>query len=205
MTNLLTCLNSPCSLIQTKNGETAYKPKQELHKVDGLVKYLRVMFIYGAAYLRKFPTKGPEFLQYLHSILDANKQYKWPTIYTYDQKFRLHRQKNPGHSWAQVNWEFHNELSAAQNIKEYQAKYSPNKFYKSLHHNRVANYRFQNSHNYGHGSSSSIGHASDHSQHKQHCCKDFNWSTCTRKECKFLHACKRCKGANHKTQGCLKN
>ena len=119
--------------VQAQNGETAYKPKQEIHKVDGLIKYLRVMFIYGMAYFKKFPTKGPEFLQYLHSILDADKQYKWPTVYTYDQKFKLHRQKNPAHSWAQVNWEFCNKLSAAHNIKEYVPKYSPTKSYKFPH------------------------------------------------------------------------
>ena len=43
------------------------------------------MFIYGASYLKKFPTRAPEFLQYMHSILDADKQYKWTAVYTYDQ------------------------------------------------------------------------------------------------------------------------
>ena len=45
--------------VQTQNGKTAYKPKQEIHKVDGLIKYLRLMCIYGMCYLKKFPTRAP--------------------------------------------------------------------------------------------------------------------------------------------------
>ena len=109
--------------VQTQNGEMAYKPKQEIHKVDGLIKYLRVTCIYGACYLKKFPTRAPEFLQYLHSIIDADKQYKWLAVYTYDQKFWFHRQKNPAHSWAKVNREFRNELATDYNIKDFAPKH----------------------------------------------------------------------------------
>ena len=126
--------------VQMQNGKTAYKPKQEIHKVDGLIKYLRLMCIYGTCYLKKFPTRAPEFLQYLHSIIDADKQYRWPTVHTYDQKFQFHCQKNPAHSWAQVNWEFRNELAAAYNIKEFAPKHSPSKSYKHLPYIRPAAY-----------------------------------------------------------------
>ena len=186
--------------VQTQNGETVYKPKQYINKVDGLIKYLRVTCIYGACYLKKFPTRAPEFLQYLHSIIDADKQYKWPAVYTYDQIFRFHCQKNPAHSWAQVNWEFRNELATAYNIKEFALKHSPSKSYKQLSCNRPAAYRPCPLPLVG-----NTGAPFSDQQQKRHCCKDFNWSSCSRKDCKYLHACEICKGAHHKTPGCLEN
>ena len=62
------------------------------------------------------------------------------STYTYDQKFRFHCQKNPAHSWAQVNWEFRNELATAYNIKEFAPKHSPSKSYRQLPYNRPASY-----------------------------------------------------------------
>ena len=181
--------------VQMHDGETAYRPKQELHKVDGLIKYLRAMFIYGMSYLKKFPTRAPEFLQYLHSILDANKQYKWPAVYTYDQKFRLHQQKNSSHSWVQINLEFCNELSAAHNFKDYIPRFSPNKSYKFMPYTKPP-YR-------PHLMSTYTTPGPFGPQQKQCCCKDFNWNSCTRKDCKYLHVCKKCRVPSHKTLGCL--
>ena len=186
--------------VQTQNGETAYKPKQEINKVDGLIKYLRVMCIYGVCYLKKFPTRAPEFLQYLHSIIDADRQYRWLAVYTYDQKFRFHRQKNPAHSWAQVNWEFCNELAAAYNIKKFAPKHSPSKPYKQLPYNRPAAYCPRPLPLDG-----NTGAPFSNWQQKQCCCKDFNWSSCSHKDCKYLHACEKCKGVHHKTPGCVKH
>ena len=181
--------------VQMHDGETAYKPKQELHKVDGLIKYLRAMFIYGTSYLKKFPTRAPEFLLYLHSILDADKQYKWTAVYTYDQKFRLHWQKNPSHSWAQINWEFCNELATAHNFKEYFPKFSPNKSYKFTSYAKPPyRPRLMNTHT----TPGPFG-----PQQQQCCFKDFNWNSCTCKDCKYLHACEKCKVTSHKTPGCL--
>ena len=44
--------------VQMQNGKTVNKPKQEIHKVDGLIKYLGVMCIYGTV-ISKHSLPGP--------------------------------------------------------------------------------------------------------------------------------------------------
>ena len=48
--------------VQNKDGSVSYKPKEKEQKIDGLIKYLRHMFIYSIPYFKAFPAKGPEFL-----------------------------------------------------------------------------------------------------------------------------------------------
>ena len=125
-----------------------------------------------------------------------------PISNTNGQQFTLmtknsgyHWQKNPSHSWVQINWEFCNELSAAHNFKDYVPRFSPNKSFKFMPYTKPSYCP--------HLMSTYTTPGPFGPQQKQHCCKDFNWNSCTCKDCKYLHACEKCRVQSHKTPGCL--
>ena len=83
-------------------------------------------------------------------------------------------------------------------LKRFAPKLSPSKPYRQLPYNRPASYCPHPLPLVG-----NVGAPFPERQQNQRCCKDFNWSSCSCKDCKHLHACEKCKGTHHKTPGCL--
>ena len=68
-------------LYTTADGTPAFRPVKECNTVTNLFQYLRLMFIYGVPYLVNNPQRGLEFVQYLHSIIEADLRYTWPAVF----------------------------------------------------------------------------------------------------------------------------
>ena len=110
-------VDKPMQLYTTADGTPAFRPVKDRNTVTNLFQYLWLMFIYGVPYLTNNPQRGPEFLQYLHSIVKVDLRYTWSAVLQYDLEFRRFRQNNPDHCWADPVFHLRSNLQASHNLK----------------------------------------------------------------------------------------
>ena len=165
-------------LVYDKQGNKVYKPVKKSKEIDNIFKYLRNMLIMGTCYLRHKPESGPQFLQYLFNILEENKHFKFKPVMVYDESFRLHREQNPGFSWARVHEIHHTKLNKYHNIRPTSSKtdQSPHTSFQNANHN-----------------------GSDHEV--QELCKCFNRGICVG-PCKYSHVYWYCFKKGHPGSKC---
>ena len=85
-----------------KEGRTYYVPAKESSVISGFGKWEQAFRVFSNIYTRRHPTRATELIQYNHVIHTASLTYIWSNVYAYDQDFRIHMSKHPGHSWAIV-------------------------------------------------------------------------------------------------------
>ena len=134
---------------------------------------MRLMLIYGVPYLTAHPLRGPEYLQYLSTILNADLKYSWTTVLQYDMDFRQHRQNNPQHSWAESVTDLKMDLQASHNLKP----------------KNVPSFRGQHQ-------------GGTHDTQQFPICENFNKGICCKWDCRYRHVCKICKKPGHNTLAC---
>ena len=154
------------------DGQLKCKQVKESQKINNFYHYLRAMLIYGVPYLTANPAHGPEFLQYISTILDADLKYSWFTIYKYDIAFRRFPKNYLAHSWAASVGTLKSNLQASHNLKQECSC-------------------FGNSQHFNHGKQD---FATDNFIP---ICKNFKKGTCFKRGCKYRHVCKHCKHPGH--------
>ena len=170
-------------LVYDRQGNKVYKPVKKSREIDNIFKYLRNMMIYRACYLRHKPDTGPQFLQYLFNILEENKHFKFKPVMTYDESFRLHRERNPNFSWARVNEIHHTKLNKYHNV-------------------RPTPVRNEGAQQFGGPQSNFSNPTPGPSDNDiQELCKCFNRGVCTG-PCKFSHVCWYCFKKGHPGHKC---
>ena len=88
-------IERPMQLITTADGTPAFKPVKDNAKINNLFQYLRLMMIYGILYLSTNPERGPEFLQYLHTIIEADLRWANPVFHLFSQLQASHNLRQP--------------------------------------------------------------------------------------------------------------
>ena len=167
-------IERPMQLITTADGTPAFKPVKDNAKINNLFQYLRLMMIYGIPYLSTNPECGPEFLQYLHTIIEADLRYTWDAVLQYDIEFRRFRQNNPGHSWANPVFHLFSQLQALHNLRSASKN----------------------------GQSGKPRQSAPGQQESRPIFENFNKGTCFKRDCRYRHACKKCGKRGHNALAC---
>ena len=58
--------------------------------------------VFSNIYIRQFPQRASELIQYNHVIHTASMTYSWNNVYAYDIDFRLHMARHPQRSWSVI-------------------------------------------------------------------------------------------------------
>ena len=89
-------------LHMTEKGQVESRPKVVKDKVASIEKWTDAFLIFASIYLKKFPGKLQEILQYMNIIREAASRsfsFSWRT---YDEQFRA-RQESHVQSWARIH------------------------------------------------------------------------------------------------------
>ena len=151
-------------LVRGPDGTPVFKSAKESPKISNVLQFMRLMLIYGVPYLTAHPLRGPEYLQYLSTILNADLKYNWTAVLQYDIDFRRHRQNNPQHSWAEMVTDLKTDLQASHNLKP----------------KNISSFRGQHQ-----------PHRHDGTQFP--ICENFNKGICFKRDCRYRYVCKICK------------
>ena len=114
-----------------REGRTFYVPVKDSTNISSFSRWEQAFRVFSNIYLRRNPLRATELIQYNHVIHSASLIYVWSNIHAYDQDFRIHMSKHPGHSWAillQQSWsmrlqekirgtEFHQQFSSNKNAR----------------------------------------------------------------------------------------
>lgn len=86
----------------TDKGQLETRPKVTRDKVNNIVKWTDAFLIFSSIYLKKFPNKAQELLQYMSIIRDAAARSSSLSWRTYDEQFRI-RQATKVQPWGKLN------------------------------------------------------------------------------------------------------
>ena len=144
-------------------------------KVTSIEKWTDAFLIFASIYLKRFPSKTQEILQYMNIIREAASRSATFTWRSYDEQFRL-RQESEVESWGKINSDLWLRLMTSSTVTAPQASTTSNTSSTSkLDPTRV------------------IG-----------TCFDFNDGFCPRFYCKFKHVCSNCNNPNHGRVTCFR-
>ena len=85
-----------------KGGQTFFVPAGDRDgslAISNFHKWEQAFRIFSNVYLKQFPHKATELLQYNHIIFTASLSFAWHNVYTYDKEFRNHLATFPERSW----------------------------------------------------------------------------------------------------------
>ena len=89
-----------------EGGQTYFLPVAEREGAGGGITNLhnweQAFRVFSNIYLKEFPHKATELIQYNHIICTAAASYIWENVYAYDKEFRMHLSKYPDHSWGVI-------------------------------------------------------------------------------------------------------
>ena len=162
--------------IVNSGNQTFWVPVREnFHTIHSLGKREQAFRVFTNIYVKSFPSRASELVQYSHLIHTASLSYIWDNIYSYDKDFRLHLAQFPNRSWSiilQQAWAIH--------LKD-RLKQSDN---------------FRNGRNH---------HSRSNSGNDDNICKRFNKGRCSfGVSCRYKHRCKYCKKYGHGIHNCRK-
>jgi hypothetical protein len=157
--------------------EVVAKPSRQIRNIG---EWTDAFMIFMSIYIKKFPSKAGELLQYMSTIREAEgrtgSSFGWKS---YDENFRYRQAVNPV-SWAKINIDLW--LKTMTGVQS-QSNYVVNKATKSYSNSKQA-------------------------QANTTCCFDFNSPRgCRYPNCRYAHKCLICKGAHNQmrcTQTMLK-
>ena len=76
-----------------KNGQTYFIPASERDNSGGVTsfhKWEQAFRVFSNIYLKQYPEKATELIEYNHIICTASAAYVWENVYTYDKEFCRH-------------------------------------------------------------------------------------------------------------------
>ena len=87
--------------IVNHNGLTFLSPMAERDtiQINSYMKWEQAFRVYSNVITSRYPGKGPELLQYNHTIHSALTAYVWENVYAYDKEFRQHIGSHPTRVW----------------------------------------------------------------------------------------------------------
>ena len=87
--------------IINKNGVSflSLVSERESVQITSYSKWEQAFRIYSNVVTLKYAQKGPELLQYNHTIQTAATTYTWENVHSYDHEFRHHIARHPDRSW----------------------------------------------------------------------------------------------------------
>ena len=164
-----------------KGGHTYCGPPSDGSPITSFGKWEQAFRVYSHIYIKQFPEKAAELVEYNHVIHTISQMYVWENVYSYDRDFRIHMAKNPGRSSAVII-----QHSWSLRLKD------------RLHHGAVSS---------GNQSASFSGGQSNfqgRSKSKEPCRK-YNKGRCPHgNTCKFEHQCSYCYKMGHSILVCRK-
>ena len=85
-----------------KDGKTYWVPvgNQEGTSISNFNRWEQAFCVYSDVYMRAYPHRSSELVQYCHLIHTASQSYTWENVYMYDKDFRLHMARHPTCSWS---------------------------------------------------------------------------------------------------------
>ena len=89
--------------IVSKGGHTYFVPAADREYNGGVTnfnKWEQAFRVFSNIYMRQYPHKAAELIQYNHIIHMASLNYTWDNVYLYDKEFCLHISRHPTRSWA---------------------------------------------------------------------------------------------------------
>ena len=84
-----------------RDGRTYWVPANASHDGTGITNFNRweqAFRVYSDIYMRAFPHRSSELIQYCHLIHTASQSFTWENVYMYDKDFRLHMARHPSQS-----------------------------------------------------------------------------------------------------------
>ena len=72
---------------------------RDAQAIQNFNKWEQAFWVYLDIYLRRYPSRSTELIQYNHIIYSASLGYIWENVYSYDRDFRLHLGRHPDRSW----------------------------------------------------------------------------------------------------------
>ena len=94
------------------NGRAYYVPASDLERaeINSLFRWEQAFRVFSDIFIRKFPNKPSELIQYNHIIHTAALSAPWDNVAAYDREFRRHIARHLLRSWGiilQQAWTFH--------------------------------------------------------------------------------------------------
>ena len=88
--------------IVSQGGSTFFVPvlKREAVRISDFNRWEQAFRIYANVYIRHFPTRASELIQYNQVIFTAAKTFVWENAYRYDKEFCMYLGHYPHRSWA---------------------------------------------------------------------------------------------------------
>ena len=85
-----------------RDGKTYWMPacSYETMEISNYHRWDQAFRVYSDVYVRAFPNRASELVQYSHLIHTASQSYVWENVYMYDKDFRLHLSRHPKKSWS---------------------------------------------------------------------------------------------------------
>ena len=85
-----------------RDGKTFWTPASSIESVSisNFNRWEQAFRVYSDVYMRAYPYRASELVQYSHLIHTASQSYTWENVYMYDKDFRLHLERHPSRSWA---------------------------------------------------------------------------------------------------------
>ena len=81
-------------------GKQFWSPVNEGTNISSFSKWEQAFRVYSNVYLKAYPHRAAEIVQYNHLIHTAAQEFIWPNVYQYDKDFRIHMAAFPSRSWA---------------------------------------------------------------------------------------------------------
>ena len=160
------------------SGILEKQPKFSKEKVPNLDKWTDAFVIFMSIYLKKYPQKTQELLQYMSVIRDAARKHGGLFWREYDEQFRI-RQAAYASSWAQINSDLWLQIFAGS--------------YQNLNNNQSTS---------GSNQSSLSNQSAFQSKKSLVTCRSFNQGYCSWVPCKFEHICSSCGQSSHGAWSC---
>ena len=149
-------------------------------KVSSIEKWTDAFLIFASIYLKRFPNKTQQILQYINIIREAASRSVTFTWRTYDEQFQL-RQASDLQPWGKINSDLWLRLMTSSTVS-------------SLPQSGATS-----------TSGGYTGATSKSDQtHVVGTCFDFNDGFCSRSYCKFKHICSNCNYPSHGRVNCFR-
>ena len=167
----------------TGKGQLEARPQVNTKdKVPNIEKWTDAFLIFASIYLKRYPSKIQEILQYMNIIREAASRSVTFTWRSYDEQFRL-RQESEVQSWGKINSDLWLRLMTSSTVTS------------NIPQNTQPGALT--------GGRSSTGN-SQYDNHVLGTCFDFNDGFCPRTVCKFKHICSNCNNPSHGRVTCFK-
>ena len=82
-----------------KGGQQFWAPATNRTIINSFSRWEQAFRVFSHIYLKTYPHRSSELVQYNHIIFSASQEYQWGNVYNYDKDFRMHLAIFPARSW----------------------------------------------------------------------------------------------------------